>query len=352
MTDTYPLSLFVFFSFLYLSLSLSLYSPLSRHLPSPPITPFPHAAKQAKVTEAEARAKKEREAAAAAAAAARAHAEQKQETGPSPRGRAGSLQGPPPVSPAKAQRKQQQQADVARAKSEREAALAKAAADKEHSRREKERRDALERERESQRKAAELKVGSPVHTASDWAAAAAAAADEAQADGKQQQEAKAAAAAAAFAAPAAQPYYAGGGLDSDAVFAQMMESCVLNQPRAADSSMARPYVPAQPATVPAAYPAARLSHITPDVVARFDVSLLFFIFFFESDTYVQSLVVAELKNQSWRYHKKYQTWFMRHAEPTFISDTYEQGSYVYYDTETNATKLRDSFVFNYSELAS
>jgi hypothetical protein len=32
-------------------------------------------------------------------------------------------------------------------------------------------------------------------------------------------------------------------------------------------------------------------------------------------TYQQYLAARELKKQSWRYHKKYMTWFQRHEEP-------------------------------------
>lgn len=46
------------------------------------------------------------------------------------------------------------------------------------------------------------------------------------------------------------------------------------------------------------------------------------------------LAAKELKRQSWRFHKKYLTWFQRLEEPKFISDEYEQGSYVYFDYES------------------
>ncbi|CAI7833187.1 unnamed protein product [Closterium sp. NIES-53] len=48
-------------------------------------------------------------------------------------------------------------------------------------------------------------------------------------------------------------------------------------------------------------------------------------------TYQQYLAARELKKQSWRYHKKYNTWFQRHEEPKLTTDDYEQGTYVYFD---------------------
>lgn len=49
------------------------------------------------------------------------------------------------------------------------------------------------------------------------------------------------------------------------------------------------------------------------------------------NTYQQYLAARELKRQSWRYHKKYNTWFQRHEEPKVTNDEYERGTYVYFD---------------------
>lgn len=45
------------------------------------------------------------------------------------------------------------------------------------------------------------------------------------------------------------------------------------------------------------------------------------------------LAAKELKKQSWRFHKKYLTWFQRHDEPKVITEDYEQGTYIYFDYE-------------------
>lgn len=49
------------------------------------------------------------------------------------------------------------------------------------------------------------------------------------------------------------------------------------------------------------------------------------------NTYQQYLAAKELKKQSWRYHRKYNTWFQRHEEPKVANDEFEQGTYVYFD---------------------
>lgn len=49
------------------------------------------------------------------------------------------------------------------------------------------------------------------------------------------------------------------------------------------------------------------------------------------NTYQQYLAARELKKLSWRYHRKYNTWFQRHEEPKVTTDEFEQGTYVYFD---------------------
>lgn len=49
--------------------------------------------------------------------------------------------------------------------------------------------------------------------------------------------------------------------------------------------------------------------------------------------YYRYLAAKELKKQSWRFHKKYLTWFQRHEEPKIITEDYEQGTYIYFDYE-------------------
>lgn len=58
------------------------------------------------------------------------------------------------------------------------------------------------------------------------------------------------------------------------------------------------------------------------------------------NTYQQYLAAKELKKQSWRYHRKYNTWFQRHDEPKVATDEYEQGTYVYFDFHVANDDLR------------
>ena len=60
-------------------------------------------------------------------------------------------------------------------------------------------------------------------------------------------------------------------------------------------------------------------------------SLLQFIIFL--GTHNQCLAATKLKQRSWRFHKKYFTWFQRHDEPKRTTDQFEEGTYVYFDYE-------------------
>ena len=69
--------------------------------------------------------------------------------------------------------------------------------------------------------------------------------------------------------------------------------------------------------------------------------------------YLQYLAAKELKKQSWRYHKKYMTWFQRHEEPRVTTDEYEEGTYVYFDCESGwCTRIKQEFTFEYAYLES
>jgi CCR4-NOT transcription complex subunit 3 len=67
---------------------------------------------------------------------------------------------------------------------------------------------------------------------------------------------------------------------------------------------------------------------------RMETDTLFYIFYYRQNTYQQWLAARALKNQSWRFHKQYQTWFQRHEEPKQITEEFEQGTYRFFDYES------------------
>ena len=79
---------------------------------------------------------------------------------------------------------------------------------------------------------------------------------------------------------------------------------------------------------------------------RLPADSLFFAFYHQQGSYQQFLAAKQLKKQSWRFHKKYMTWFQRHEEPKVTSDDYEEGTYVYFDYESGKLAERQEIVGN------
>jgi CCR4-NOT transcription complex subunit 3 len=123
-------------------------------------------------------------------------------------------------------------------------------------------------------------------------------------------------------------------------------------PGTGDNERSRQYTPQNPYPTPASYPSAPSAIFdNPAVFEKLGTDCLFFIFYYAQGTYQQYLAARELKKQSWRFHKKYMTWFQRHEEPKITTDEYEQGTYVYFDYETGwCTRIKQDFRFEYSYL--
>ena len=111
------------------------------------------------------------------------------------------------------------------------------------------------------------------------------------------------------------------------------ESC----PEAADAERPQHYKPTFRFNTPAHYPQEPLPVFDDPSLyetGRIDTDTLFYIFYYRQGTYQQYLAAKSLKNQSWRFHKQYQTWFQRHEEPKQITEEFEQGTYRFFDYES------------------
>ncbi|KAL6893582.1 hypothetical protein ACP4OV_007680 [Aristida adscensionis] len=143
---------------------------------------------------------------------------------------------------------------------------------------------------------------------------------------------------------------------------QMLEAAYHRLPQPKDSERAKNYVPRHPAVTPASYPQVQApivsnpafwERIGSDTMAT---DMLFFAFYYQQNTYQQYLAARELKKQSWRFHRRYNTWFQRHVEPQVTTDEYERGSYVYFDfhvTEDGSgwcQRIKNDFTFEYNYL--
>jgi len=132
----------------------------------------------------------------------------------------------------------------------------------------------------------------------------------------------------------------------------MLENSYKTIPETIDTERPKQYLPRNQILTPGHYPQSPLPVFeAPAVFEKFDTDTLFFIFYYQQGTYQQYLAARELKKQSWRYHKKYLTWFQRHEEPKEITNDYEQGTYVYFDYETGwCQRKKTEFTFEYRYL--
>ena len=89
----------------------------------------------------------------------------------------------------------------------------------------------------------------------------------------------------------------------------------------------------------------------PVLFEKLPTDSLFLAFYHQQGSYQQFLASKQLKKQSWRYHKKYMTWFQRHDEPKTTSEDFEEGTYVYFDYESGwCPRLKSEFKFDYCYL--
>ena len=119
-----------------------------------------------------------------------------------------------------------------------------------------------------------------------------------------------------------------------------LENAIPYMPKARDGEKSTNYAPKQPCETPSYYPQVPLPILeTPSTLKRMELDTLFFIFYYQQGTYAQYLGAKELKEKSWRFHKRYITWFQRHEQPKEITEEYELGCYRYFDFEGNHTQF-------------
>nr|XP_009398515.1 PREDICTED: CCR4-NOT transcription complex subunit 3 isoform X1 [Musa acuminata subsp. malaccensis]XP_009398516.1 PREDICTED: CCR4-NOT transcription complex subunit 3 isoform X1 [Musa acuminata subsp. malaccensis]XP_018680720.1 PREDICTED: CCR4-NOT transcription complex subunit 3 isoform X1 [Musa acuminata subsp. malaccensis] len=128
-----------------------------------------------------------------------------------------------------------------------------------------------------------------------------------------------------------------GGVHDQIYNLQMLEAAYYKLPQPRDSERAKNYVPRHPAVTPASFPQMQAPIVdNPAFWERLSLDplgtdALFFAFYHQQNTYQQYLAARELKRQSWRFHKKFNTWFQRHEEPKVTNDNFERGNYIYFD---------------------
>ncbi|ATY65554.1 CCR4-NOT transcription complex, subunit 3 [Cordyceps militaris CM01] len=135
---------------------------------------------------------------------------------------------------------------------------------------------------------------------------------------------------------------------------RLMEASHANCPDQLDADVPRTYFPENP--VPqggSSFPRTPLAIFEdPRLYQRIDPDTLFYVFYYKQGSAQQYLAAKALKDQSWRFHKQYQTWFQRHEEPKSITEEYEQGTYRFFDYEStwmNRRKADFKFAYKFLE---
>ncbi|PNY28408.1 General negative regulator of transcription subunit 3 [Tolypocladium capitatum] len=135
---------------------------------------------------------------------------------------------------------------------------------------------------------------------------------------------------------------------------RMMTASQASCPESHDSEVPRTYRPDMPMPqTGSGFPREPLPIFDdPRLYTRIDPDTLFYVFYYKQNTAQQYLAAKALKDQSWRFHKQYQTWFQRHEEPKNITEEFEQGTYRFFDYEStwmNRRKADFKFAYKFLE---
>eukprot|EP00771_Trimastix_marina_P000735 gnl/Trimastix_PCT/1765.p1 GENE.gnl/Trimastix_PCT/1765~~gnl/Trimastix_PCT/1765.p1 ORF type:complete len:755 (-),score=162.44 gnl/Trimastix_PCT/1765:306-2570(-) len=133
---------------------------------------------------------------------------------------------------------------------------------------------------------------------------------------------------------------------------RMLDASFRSIPTVGDTLRDKPYAPRFSYATPACFPQQPLKPLRdPQFFGRFHLDTLFYAFYGHPGQNEQYLAAQSLKKNAWRFHKKYNTWFQRHSEPSRATDEYEDGTYVYFDYETGwHHRIKDKFRFEYKYL--
>lgn len=118
-------------------------------------------------------------------------------------------------------------------------------------------------------------------------------------------------------------------------------------PDAADAEPPKLHQPESWWDTSATWPKERLPLLDNPILyqpSKVDNDTLFYAFYYKQGTYQQYLAAKALKDQAWRFHKQYQTWFQRHEEPKNITEEFEQGTYRFFDYESTWLALSSLFL--------
>ena len=81
---------------------------------------------------------------------------------------------------------------------------------------------------------------------------------------------------------------------------------------------------------------------------KIETETLFIIFYYQQNDFERYVAMREIKNRGWRFHKKFQMWFKRNSEPKEITDEFEKGDILMFDSvESWNVKILKDFLCEY-----
>lgn len=88
------------------------------------------------------------------------------------------------------------------------------------------------------------------------------------------------------------------------------------------------------------------------IFQKFQVETLFYVYYSMPRDVLQVAAGQELHNRDWRYHKRLRVWLTRIAnkEPTIKHQTYEKGTYKFFNPDTWSMEDKEDFYLEYAEL--
>jgi hypothetical protein len=102
------------------------------------------------------------------------------------------------------------------------------------------------------------------------------------------------------------------------------------------------------------YPQSVTQHLLqPEFFAKYDLSILFYNFYYRAGTPAQLFAANELKRRGWLFHLKLETWLRRLGEPMETNDAYEVANYDYFETggtEGWSVQTKSAFMFEFANI--
>lgn len=93
-------------------------------------------------------------------------------------------------------------------------------------------------------------------------------------------------------------------------------------------------------------------HLKFAMFQKFQLDSLFYIFYSMPRDVLQLAAAQELYNRDWRFHKELGVWMTRvpGVEPTMKTDTFEQGSFFFFNPDRWNKERRDNVTLKYEQI--